>query len=285
MQTLLDVINSGDVFSLIVLIVVLCWLGSWMIDRRPQLRQWGKRLAAGAFISYCVIIGSELEAHTPQTWLGIVWRGLLTAGLTLGASWVVLAVYGFLQAMSDSASAKAQVRATQRQWEKQRKQREKAERKRKQEWDRQAPERERQRKLADEQRCQAQALQTETQQQRDDTRLACELFYNLHAPTIGERFSKQDLHEFLDRYMGDHQSLDVLRRRATQLTETIRQHVDAVDPPEDLDSLEKLTAWFAKQKSGIESLGLDDDFKDMFINDLNEQYASRCHRMLEEAQG
>jgi hypothetical protein len=282
MDAALNLINSNDVVALIGLVIVVCWIGGRMIQREPQLNQWGWRLAAGAFIGYCFLMGSELEDQTPGEWLGIVCRGILAAGLTLGVSWIALAVYGFMKSASDRAAREAASRADDRRCAKEQKRREREEQKRRAEWERDAPERERQRQIAEERRLQQEAVSREARQTREDTRYACELFYNLHAPKIADRFSKQDLHDFLDRYMGDTQPLDVLRRRSNQLTETIRQHVEAVDPPEAIGSLEDLAVWYAKQKGQVESLEVEAIFKHEFCLQLKERYTELTQRLLEE---
>lgn len=282
MDTVLDVINSSDVVSLIALIAVLCWLGSRMIHRYPELGQWGSRFAAGAFIVYCLFMGSELAVHTPGVWLGIACRGVLAAGLTLGVSWIVLAVYGFMKSYSDRAARQAQSRAADRKREKERKQREREEQKRRAQWEREAPERERQYQIAEERRLQQEAVSRDARQTREDTRYACELFYNLHAPTIRERFSKQDLHDFLNRYMDDTQTLDVIKRRANQLIETIRQHVESVDPPEEIASLEELAGWHTKQKALLEGLDIEPNIKREFCLQLKDRYTMLTERLLEE---
>jgi hypothetical protein len=282
MESFLEIINSADVVSLIGLIAVLCWVGGRMIERYPELGQWAWRLAASAFIGYCLFMGSELDHHAPGDWLGIACRGVLAAGLTLGISWIVLAVYGFMKSASDRAACKAQSRAESRRYEKERKQREREEQQRRNEWERGAPERERQGRIAEERRLQQEAISGEARQTREDTRYACELFYNLHAPKIADRFSKQDLHEFLDRYMGDKQSVDVIRRRSSQLTETIRQHVEAVDPPETIETLEGLAAWYEQEKSRLEGLNIGRDIKANFCLQLNNRFAELTDRLLEE---
>jgi len=282
MDSFLEIINSADVVSLIALIAVLCWVGGRMVQRFPELGQWAWRFAAVAFIGYCLFMGSELDQHTPGLWLGIACRGVLAAGLTLGVSWIVLSVYGFMKSISDRAARKAQSRAESRRREKERKQREREEQKRREQSDRDAPERERQWQIAEERRLQQEAVSREARQTREDTRYACELFYNLHAPKIADRFSKQDLHDFLNRYMGDAQSLDVIRRRANQLAETIRQHVEAVDPSEEIATLEELSAWYAKQRSHLESLQIETTIKKEFCLQLTDRYATLTGRLLEE---
>jgi hypothetical protein len=206
----------------------------------------------------------------------------LAAGLTLGVSWIALAVYGLLKAISDRAADQARSRAADCKYQKQQQERERETERERNAWERGAPERERQRQLAEERRRQEEAVRSEARQMREDTRYSCELFYNLHAPNIADRFSKQDLHDFLDRYMGDNQSLDVLRRRANQLTETIREHVDAVDPPEAFGSLEELAVWYAKQKVQIDSLEVEARFKADFAIQLKERYAELTERILEQ---
>lgn len=282
MEKVLDVINSSDVVSLIVLILVLCWIGSRMVRSRPELGQWGWRLAAAAFIGYCLFMGSQLDEHTPGVWLHIAWRGILAAGLTAGVSWVVLAVFGFFKSASDRASMAASLRADARRREREQKQREKEERRRQQEWERQAPERERQQQLAAEQKRRELALRAEAQQSRDDVRYACELVYNLHAAKIAERFPQQEFRRFLKRYMNDQQPIEVVRQRASQLTETIRQHVDAVDPPERITTLGELAVWYSEQKAQLEALDIDLTYKEDYLSQLNERYADLCQRFMEE---
>ena len=282
MDAALNFINSNDVVPLIGLVVVLCWIGDRMIQRAPQLRQWGWRFAAAAFIGFCFLMGSELEDQTPGAWLGIVCRGLLAAGLTLGVSWIVLAVYGFMKSVSERAAREAQSRADDRRREKERKQREREEKKRSEQWERDAPERERQRQIAEERRLQQEAVSRDARQTREDTRYACELFYNLHAPKIAERFPKQELHDFLNRYMADTQSLDVIRQRTNQLVETIRQHVEAVDPPEEIASLEELAGWYEKQKAHLEDLKIEASIKKDFCIQLRERFSTLTERLLEE---
>jgi hypothetical protein len=282
METVLDIINSGDIVSLIALIAVLCWVGARMIHRYPDLGQWASRFAAVAFIGYCLYMGSELDQDSPGVWFAIACRGVLAAGLTLGVSWIVLAVYGFMKSYSDRAARQAQSRASDRKRERERKQREREEQKRRELWEHDAPERERQRQIAEERRLQQEAVSREARQTREDTRYACELFYNLHAPKIADRFSKQDLHDFLNRYMGDSQTLDVIRRRANQLVETIRQHVEAVDPAEEITTLEELAGWYEKQKTHLEGLNVEPAIKREFCLQLNDRYTTLTERLLEE---
>lgn len=281
MEKVLEVINSGDVASLIVLTVILCWIGSLMVKGQPQLGQWGWRLAAAAFIGYCVYTGSELENHTPRAWLQIVWRAILAAGLTAGVSWVVLAVYGFFKSVSDRASDAAKARAIERRHRKEQRRLEKIERRRRKEWKRQAPERDRQQRIADEQRRQAEAARVEAQHTRQDIRYACELFYSVHAPEIGDRFSRRDLDDFIQRYMGEDQPVDVVRRRTNQLIETIRRHIEAVDPPEEIATMEDLTVWYSQQKTKLEDLDIDVTFKEDYLIQLNERFAELSQRLLE----
>jgi hypothetical protein len=278
---MLEFVTTDDVASLVGLIAVLSWIGSAMIRRHAGLRSWGWRFAAGALLLYCGAVGAVLDRRTPAVWLRIVCRGLLAAGLTLGTSWIALSVFGFMKSASDRAAGAVRARADARRREQEQKRREREEQKRREQGERHGPERERQRQLAEERRLQLEATAREARQTREDTRYACELFYNLHAPKIGDRFSKQDLHDFLNRYMGDAQSLDVIRRRAAQLTETIRQHVEAVDPPDQIESLEGLAAWYAKQRALLEGLNVEPNIRQEFCIQLRDRYTTLTERLLE----
>jgi hypothetical protein len=282
MQTILDVINSADLISLIGLIVVVCWIGNWMVRRFSDLRQWAWRFAAVAFVAYCLYMGADLDEHTPVLWLGIACRGLLAAGLTLGISGIVLAAWGFLRTTSATAANAAKYRADNRRRAKERKRQDREQRRQNELWEREAPARERERKIAEAQRQRDASAAADNRRSREDARYECELFYNRHAIAIRDRFSKQDLHEFLEKYMGDGQPIDIIRRRATQLRETIRHHAEAVDPADEIHTLEGLAAWYAQQKAQIDALDVEPDFKHEFCLQLKERYTELTQRILEE---
>ena len=280
-QSVLDLIESGDLFSLVILMILLCGIGARMIESEPKLKRWGTRLAAAALVAYCIYAGSSLGMYEPGPLLGILIRGLFAAGLTLGASWIILTVYGFLKGASDRASAQARIRADARQREREQKQAE-AERQRQQrEWELAAPERERQQQSEEMRRKEAEQQERTEQEQRDDIRYSCELFFNLNAIKITDRFTRDDLEKFFTQYMNDEQSPEVVQRRANQLLETIRQHVDAVNPPENFATLEDLATWYTTQRQQIENMEINELIKREYLVQLQERYAELSEQLME----
>ena len=86
----------------------------------------------------------------------------------------------------------------------------------------------------------------------------------------------------MKRYMGDTETLDVLRRRANQLLEIVRQHVEAVDPPEQILTLEGLANWYEEQVAIVEGSKMEPSIKKNVCYQLRERYSELTTRLLEE---
>ena len=70
-----------------------------------------------------------------------------------------------------------------------------------------------------------------SKRRREDTRSACELFYHLFAPELGERFSQAMFDDFVRRYMGDDRAEEVARSLSLQEeTGMARQKNPSISP-------------------------------------------------------
>lgn len=284
MQVVLDVLNGDDLLSLGVLIGILCFVGSKMVAVQSPAYQWGLRLAAGGFVAYCVYGCLTLRAARADSLAAIAFRGLFAAGLVLGVAWVVLPIAGFLyqrsigacmqrfRAWSAGASARAAQRRTGREQEERRRREE-------QEYARQAPERERWQRAAEER----ERLEGEAKKRREDAHFDCELLYSLYARDIGERFTRQMLDQFMEKYMGDAHAPDVVERRAEQLQDILRQHYEQIHPPPKFTSVEQVTAWMQREKSAIEALPVEDRVKRRLLAEVHRQYAEYVSDMMGRA--
>ena len=281
MDAFLSLVESDDWISLIVLIGLSCWFGGVMVDSRPKLKQVGQRLAAFAVIGYCILVATEQNTTDAGVWLGIVFRGLIAGGLVLGPSWICLSICGWIKDGVSSAFSASGTRATSRRFERKRRAREAEEERKRLEWESGASEREKQRRLAEEEANTQKSLRATAQRTRDDIRYSCELFFNQHASTIESRFTRADMQSFFDRYMDDSQPPEVVQRRANQLSETIREHIDAENPPEKMLTFEELATWYAEQKGQIEKMGVSDLEKQEYKVQLQERYTELTQKLME----
>lgn len=96
MNTFLDLVNNPYSLWTIFLILLLTAIGSKMVESRPRLRLAGHRIATAALIGYGLYGIHELQPSDAEALVGIVLRGLIAFGLTLGAAWIVLAANGFV---------------------------------------------------------------------------------------------------------------------------------------------------------------------------------------------
>lgn len=108
------------------------------------------------------------------------------------------------------------------------------------------------------------------QRSRDDARARVAIFFNLHAPELGNRFTRTMLDEFVSRYMGDDKAPEDVASRAEQLSEVIRQHLTKVQPAAEFLSLESVLAAYAARKKKIQHSDLDPRDKETLLIQLDE---------------
>ena len=110
---MLKIINEGDLWFLLGVILILFCLGKVYTDQRQKLV--GGLIALLAFLAFA---GNSLEDRQPRTaeeLFHIAERALVTFGLTLGLSWIILAVlaaitHPFREAVKASREAARQRR-------------------------------------------------------------------------------------------------------------------------------------------------------------------------------
>ena len=72
----------------------------------------------------------------------------------------------------------------------------------------------------------ARDLQIRVTPRREDARASCELLYFRHSVFLKERFAKDELVAFIQKYMGDERTADYIEERASQLRQLIEQKLD-----------------------------------------------------------
>lgn len=287
MSNVKQMIDGGSFWALAFVVFILCGVGHRLVRGRPGLQLWGLHLAALSLVVVVVLQIMQFGAPTASELLPTVLAGVLAGGLVLGPAWIVLGLLGFLceqyRELSSAARLRADIRRREREERRQRKQRERAARQ-----SQKQPVRDvrAEREAAEERRRNADAT-AENARRREDAIVACDLLYNLRAPDIGERFTREQFDEFVKKYMAADKGIDIVERRAAELQTLIQQHFEAVNPPTRFRDLSELTAWYEEQKQLIESLSVTDMdkadlYKKNFLMQLNDRYADLTHEILEK---
>src|SRR5689334_10537585 len=92
-----------------------------------------------------------------------------------------------------------------------------------------------------------QEMQVKAQQRREEARATCEKLFMIHGPEIRERFPREMFDDFVKRYLHDGRPVEEVERRATELCEIIRSHLEKTDG-RTLKSLAKLAEWFMHER-------------------------------------
>jgi hypothetical protein len=271
----LQLIDNADPCSLLFLITLLLGIGVRFSGGDRNVQIWGIRIAAFTFLAYAAHAMYSSLPLTTADWITLVIRSLTAAGLVLGPAWILLAVGAFasrqvvpalarlasrLASARPSVTAHAQLTPVSA--------------------DSSTADSE---SAADRSAEQEEAIQKVAQanKRRSDARIACELLYNLYAPEIGARFPRDQFDDLVKRYLADEQSPDILEERAAQLQATIQQHYEQVNPPEQFTDLNQLAHWYAEQKERIESLPVDQSYRENYLIQLNVRYDELTTRILE----
>ena len=146
--------------------------------------------------------------------------------------------------------------------------------------------REERKETADPERARREAETLRTQQEanrrRADARASCELFYNLHAPEIGSRFSKEAFSDFVARHLGDNQPVEYVEQRTAQLLTVLRQHLAMVVPTIDYQPLEEILATFDDRIRRIRESMIDARDKEVILIQLEQERDQALRRAVSE---
>ena len=279
----MDIFLDGDICSLGFLIVVLLAVGGTMIKSRPDLDQWGHRLAAVAFVAYVIVGGIETKGDEASDWAALAFRGLFAAGFVLGVTWIALPILAFIHQHTIRRPAE---RA--HQWRNEAEQRrrdvdakrevEKQAAIRQAEWKRSAPEREQARLQAENNA----RIQADSQRRREDARAAALLSYSFYSAKLGGRFSRKMFDQYVETYMGDKYSPDIVERRGNELLAIFERHLADVQPPPRSTTIESLTRWYERIKGQITAMPIDPEAKEVRLADLERRFDELLSSHLED---
>jgi len=270
MKTLLDILNNGDGGTLCCLIAILAFVGSKMTEGSEATRRWGWRLAAAAFVGYAIYAGYAQQIDDVSGWLHAVLRGLLAAGLALGISWILFPMIAFpfrcvralAQSMAFHWKATAYKRNTAHQVSHEEALREQAER--------------------NEQANREASRRANDSRRREDARMRCFMLHDRHSAALADRFPRERLREYLDRYLADATSPEIVEERGRALIALIEEWVAQDEARKEMtfQSLEELAGFFQKQRDELARLSYDEEIRESLMTNINVQEEHAIRRFL-----
>lgn len=279
MNQVVDFFTLDQFFPLVALIALLWWVGQHFADQ--TINRWAKCFAGAAFIGFGILATATESPETAWDFLLVAIRALLAAGLAAGMSLIGLPAVGYLYRKTVGRAV-----ATTNNWSERMRRRfsdqADARRQRRQDaaarraFDRDAPRRERERLAAVERLRIAQ----QEKGRRTEARAACQLMYDLLAPEIQGRFTREQFNGFLHQYLSDTTPVDQVERRAGQLQDLLRQHLERVDPASGGGGFEELNRRYEKRRQEIETLP-DERLRRMLLAQLKNQYAQLLSQQME----
>lgn len=286
-RSICDVIENGDLCSGLCLMAILFFIGAKMVERSPALYAAGFQAAFLAFLAYVIVSCSELPAFAFEDILRAVLHGLFAGALTLGATWILLATIAFFHRLCVAPVIRSYRSCLHRhrvavQERRDRREHDRARRQWETEQAQSAPERERQRVEAERFAAAQAAAKASAQRRRENAREACERFYFLHAPELKDRFSREVLDEYLQKYMGDNREPEYVEERSHHLLAMLRGHLEKIEPPPKIKSPRELNAWYENQKAEY-MLMPDGRVKKTALATLEMRYAELAMKLVKES--
>ena len=118
-----------------------------------------------------------------------------------------------------------------------------------------------------------------TRRRCHEARLRSDLLYERNARLLAGSFSRERFEQFMNRYLGNDTSPDLVEKREQLLREMIMDSLGTTPAPK-FASMTDLAAFFAARRHEISALPHADDVKDAYIVQLNKQEDEALRRFL-----
>ena len=280
----LNIIENGDLCSSIMLLFCLSCIGGRAIQEQPELAPWGARTGLMALLTYVAFQSPTFCPTSPEELLWILLRGLLAAAYATTLTWILLPVAVVVWRLTGRRIVDAMRAACA------------AERKRQDErhaatlrsQERQAivrpsrplsPEQEQQQREAESLARVAREAEETASRRREEARLRSDLLYERNARLLSGSFPRERFEQFMNRYLGNDTTPDLVEKREQLLREMIMDSLGTTPAPK-FASMTDLAAFFAARRQEISDLPHADDVKDAYIVQLNKQEDEALRRFL-----
>jgi hypothetical protein len=270
--------------SVIAALVILYVTGHRFASTEPRMFRWGVRLGGIAFLfTFAQGLAAEGLADG-ATIFRCVAASLFLAAAVIVVAWHVLTVLTFaLRQVWLPLHARLRLVGWRVRWwlTAGRRRREEAERaaRARLEHAYEAP-----RRMAEAARdAERRRQEAAAQKRREDARAKVELFYALHGPSLGKRFTKASLTDFVGRYLGDDRPPEYVEERASQLLAVLQQHLDEAAPKPTKAPLDELLQSWHEQRDRLDREELPPEWKDTLSALLEQQLFEQMQRRMEQS--
>ena len=280
----MNMIEDGDAASSLFLLVCLSCIGRRVLESRPNLAGWCRRIGFGSLLAYVAYRSVTERPTNPDQLLWILLRGLLAAAFVTTVTWIVLPVCVSVWSVTVGRFMKAAGVAHQATQARQQERRVAAQRHRERmvnsrNVERHTPERDRQQQEAEARARVDRDAAESANRKREEARLRSELLYERHARQLASSFPRERFEQFVERYMSDTTAAELVVQREQLLREMIVDSLGTATAPK-FPSMTELAAYFAARRQEIDSLPHAEEVKDTYRVQLNKQEDEALRRFL-----
>jgi hypothetical protein len=266
---LVDALLTADLFPLLVGAGLLVLLARRVAPDQEHRQPSGRLIAAAVFLVYLAAFFGDFLPGAGDGISGVL-RGLALAGIAAALAGLVRAFSRALLQRAGGAvnNARRTLRTSGES--------------RREKIARQAREAEAERVLRErqEESRRARELEAPRARRREDARARVEILFQLNAPELGARLTREMFEAFVARYMGDDRPPEYVEARAEQFAAVIAEHLRRVEPPKK--SINAILATYASGRRMIEESNLDEEDKGVLLIKLDEQRAYHIFRAIRE---
>ncbi len=281
MEPCLEIWTDGNPCSALAGVVLLIVLGAKVANE--QARVVGGGLASAVVFVACIVQLVNNPPDSADEFFVVALRAAWIGGFVLGMTWLASPLLQVTFHVGPVRAWNVWNEFTQA-W---RQRRESARRAREHERSRQEraaeekrlePERERLRVEQEAEETKAK----EAKRRREDVRSRLELFFNIHQPDLAQRFTREDLKQFMDRYLGDDRDADYVETRGEQLYNAIRQFIDKTNPRKSPAPLDQTLQEMDRKREAIANLQIPDEMKEILLGKLETDMWNKLNESLED---
>ena len=271
MNSFWELIQSHDIVSLLMLVLVLHLISQAMANPAGRLHFWARRIGGIAFWLYAIKRLREEGFVEPLQICEIGFRGLLAGCIVQGFTLIaVTPVSIVLKKIADAwrgTTFHIGNWRTRQQSDRRCREQQLEDHRRQLEWEAAAPERQRHQCESDQQAQTEANRRAGDKHRREEARLGCMLLRDQYSTELASRFTRERLDDYFETYMTDSHSPEEVEARAAQLRGMIEQALAAsgATQKKQFRSVVEIAEYFRTLCEEAEKSNYDSDIVDSII--------------------
>lgn len=256
---------SVDLWSLLILTIVLNVVGNWTCQSSSRLLLWSQRAGVGVFLLWLFWSITEWGIDTPGDFLPTVLQGAVVGAFVTGLLRIVLPVASWLYETC-LVSPRRRLRTVMERWNHRR-----AEQRRS--TDRPPRKSPQQEQAERETREQEERRRRVEQARRQALEYELRLFYDQFRLELREKFPQEQFESYFKTFLTDSTPVEIYEQRAEQLRQMLRDRLDlsGAEHRPEFQSIEQILEHFRQQMERVRRIeGLDPDTLDTLLCTLED---------------